>query len=326
MTQKKELLKDLFKATQSEPSGVSRRLFLAKHPNDIEEVERLVEVGQIKYRDGKYLRLPLLGLIELASVLPDAESMRYLCSHLFDVLRASFIENPDEKFSVREIAILADMPNKRVEIAFGFLLDAPIFESLSTYPNGSHFDIVLSDRILKYQTFNDLVGAMHQQIQKLQHSGVAQKDGNGEVTGAQGMALAHSYVDPARLSKLNSLLNKKWDPTRLVRMCEELNEAFERDAFITCSMLVRSIVDHIPPIFGYKSFSEVANNYSCSKSFRKSMQQLDNSLRNHADANLHTQIRRKESLPTRTQVAFWSDLDKLLEEVVRVLEDDENQR
>lgn len=156
----------------------------------------------------------------------------------------------------------------------------------------------------------------------METSGVTENPGNEKGTAGPGMSSAHSYVDPVRLRELRSVSSKKWDLARLVRMCEELNGAFERDAFITCSMLVRSIVDHIPPIFDCKSFSEVANNYSGSRSFRGSMQHLDKSLRNHADGNLHTQIRRKESLPTRTQVAFWSDLDKLLEEIIRVLEDD----
>jgi hypothetical protein len=319
---KMKLLRDLFKATRAESQGVSRRGFLAKHPNDIEEVERLIAAGEIQYRDDKNLRLPLLGLIELAHVMPEVESVRYLCSHLFDVLRTAFIDHPDGKLSVPEIAVLADMPDRRVAVAFGFLLDAPIFESWSTSPSGFHADIMLSDRILKYQAFDDLVDAMRAQRRKMETSGVTEKPGDEKGTAGQGMSSAHSYVDPARLSELRSVVSKKWDLTRLVRVCEELNGAFERDAFITCSMLVRSIVDHVPPIFGCKSFSELANNYAGSKSFRGSMQHLDKSLRNHADGNLHTQIRRKESLPTRTQVAFWSDLDKLLEETIRLLEDD----
>jgi hypothetical protein len=108
-------------------------------------------------------------------------------------------------------------------------------------------------------------------------------------------------------------------------MCEELNGVFEQRSFIACSMLVRGIVDHVPPIFGCKTFSEVANNYAGGKSFRSSMRHLDQSLRNLADGNLHTQIRRTESLPTEMQIKFWADLDKLLEETVRVLNDDRPQ-
>jgi hypothetical protein len=84
-------------------------------------------------------------------------------------------------------------------------------------------------------------------------------------------------------------------------------------------MVVRAIVDHVPPIFGYKSFGGVVNNYPSAKSFRGSMQRLDGSLRNVADAHLHVQIRSRESVPTPAQVDFRADLDVLLAEVVRLM-------
>jgi hypothetical protein len=129
----------------------------------------------------------------------------------------------------------------------------------------------------------------------------------------------HFYVDQRRLEELRAAQSDKWDLKRLIRMCEELNSSYEDGSYIACSMLVRSIVDHVPPIFGKQLFAEVASNYAGSKSFRASMFQLDRSLRNLADGNLHTHIRRTESLPTETQVRFWADLDKLLEEIVRIL-------
>jgi len=83
-------------------------------------------------------------------------------------------------------------------------------------------------------------------------------------------------------------------------------------------MLVRAIADHVPPVFGCASFPEVANNYACAASFKKSMQNLNQSLRNIADAHLHVQIRKSESVPTAVQVNFSADLDVLLAEVLRI--------
>jgi hypothetical protein len=51
------------------------------------------------------------------------------------------------------------------------------------------------------------------------------------------------------------------------------------------------------------------------------MKHLQGSLRALADGNLHTQIRRTESVPAQTQINFWADLDKLLEETIRLLQD-----
>ena len=106
--------------------------------------------------------------------------------------------------------------------------------------------------------------------------------------------------------------------TRLARMCEELNLASAADAHITKAVLVRAIVDHVPPIFSCRNFGEVANNYPGSKSFRGSVQHLDTSLRNIANGHLHEQIRKNEVLPSPQQVDFRQDLDALLAEIVRI--------
>ena len=83
-------------------------------------------------------------------------------------------------------------------------------------------------------------------------------------------------------------------------------------------MLVRAITDHVPTLFGTKTFSQVAANYGGSASFKKSMEHLDRSLRNIADGILHEQIRNKESLPSAQQVDFRQDLDRLLGEIARI--------
>lgn len=128
-----------------------------------------------------------------------------------------------------------------------------------------------------------------------------------------------SYVEESRLVELHSLTCRKWDFARLVRLCEELNIAYEHDCHMAAAMVVRAIVDHVPPVFGYKSFGEVVSNYPGAKSFHGSMKHLDGSLRNVADAHLHIQIRNRESVPTPAQVDFRADVDVLLAEIVRLM-------
>ncbi len=83
-------------------------------------------------------------------------------------------------------------------------------------------------------------------------------------------------------------------------------------------MLFRAIIDHIPPIFNSHSFQEVCANHG-GRSFKEHMTHLDKSLRKIADGHLHSQIRKKESLPNSTQVNYSQDLDVLLSEIYRVL-------
>ncbi len=125
------------------------------------------------------------------------------------------------------------------------------------------------------------------------------------------------YIEPARIQELKSLTAVNYDLTKLIRLCDELNNSFAEECYFATAMLARAILDHVPPLFGFKNFVEVAN--SRSKSTKASLLNLSNSLRNIADSHLHLQIRRSESLPTARQVDFATDMDVLLSEVCRVL-------
>ena len=128
-----------------------------------------------------------------------------------------------------------------------------------------------------------------------------------------------NYIDPGRMAELRALGTAKCDVSKLVRLCEELNLGRNSYCYFSIIMLTRAIIDHVPPIFGCSKFSEVANNYLGSKSFRESMQHLENSSRKIADQHLHCQIRKSETVPTLAQVNFANDLDVLLAEIVRLL-------
>lgn len=127
------------------------------------------------------------------------------------------------------------------------------------------------------------------------------------------------YVDNKRIEELKNIVNQDFDLTRLIKLCEEINIAHQNDGFMSIAMIMRAIIDHIPPIFKVPSFAEVANNYGGSKSFNDSMKLLQRSLRRVADSHLHVQIRRRETLPAFTQVNFKADLDLLLSEIIRLL-------
>lgn len=152
---------------------------------------------------------------------------------------------------------------------------------------------------------------------------VAQKilkviDSGLSITSLSNLGVSEFYIDPNRIVDLKSLSSIKFDLIKLIRFCEELNSCYQNGNSLSVIMLVRAILDHTPPIFGYKIFVEVANNYG-GKSLKKSLLNLQNSSRNIADAHLHEAIRSKETLPNKTQVDFRNDLDVLLSEIVRLL-------
>jgi len=125
------------------------------------------------------------------------------------------------------------------------------------------------------------------------------------------------YVSESRINELAEIEHSKYDLTKLIELLHELNIANNHQMYIVVAMIVRSILDHIPPILECSTFSEVTNNYQSGRSFKKSMLHLQNSLRNVADSFLHQQIRKSEVLPTFSQIDFRADLDVLLAEIVR---------
>ena len=127
------------------------------------------------------------------------------------------------------------------------------------------------------------------------------------------------FIDPQRISGLEALHPSDFDLSKLIMMCKELDTCFRSGCYLAVAALTRSLLDHVPPIFKMEAFTEVANNYGGTRSFKDSMQHLERSARNIGDTHLHTRIRRRETLPTPTQVNFANDLDVLLGEIVRLL-------
>ncbi|MEA2344255.1 MAG: hypothetical protein QOF63_2424 [Thermoanaerobaculia bacterium] len=127
------------------------------------------------------------------------------------------------------------------------------------------------------------------------------------------------FVDASRLHDLKQINSSSFDLSRLIALCEELNITWREGAHHGTAMLVRAVLDHVPPIFGVSSFVQVASNYGGAKSFKEAMFGLESAARKIADAHLHTKVRKSESLPTSTQVNFSPQMDVLLAEVVRIL-------
>src|SRR5260370_20319180 len=127
------------------------------------------------------------------------------------------------------------------------------------------------------------------------------------------------YVDEVRIADLRRATSTKYDLRKLIALCEELNINYRSQCYHAVAALTRTLLYHVPPLLGCRSFAEVANNYQGTKSFKEVMQRLEGAARTIADMHLHTPIRAQESLPSRTQVNFSNEIDVLLAEVIRGL-------
>jgi len=126
------------------------------------------------------------------------------------------------------------------------------------------------------------------------------------------------YVDPKRIEDLKMIKLQDFDLRRLVLLCENINIAYRNGAFLTIPLLIRTILNHIPPIFkeDFEKFEEVINNYSGGKSFKEQMEILNSSMRKLADNYLHSNIGSSVLIPNETQIDQKTNLDVLLSKII----------
>lgn len=142
---------------------------------------------------------------------------------------------------------------------------------------------------------------------------------NSAVAKQDAPAATLALIAEERIEQLRRLKCSQFDLKKLVRLCEEINAVYGAGCYFATAMLIRGVLDHVPPLFGFKTFNEVVNNYaSGGKAFRDHMEHLHKGSRKVADAYLHMPVRQSETLPTPQQVNSGQNLDALLAEIVRV--------
>ncbi|MBD2255760.1 hypothetical protein H6G14_31780 [Nostoc parmelioides FACHB-3921] len=131
--------------------------------------------------------------------------------------------------------------------------------------------------------------------------------------------LPDNYVNYQIIEYLKLVKSSKFDLDKLVGFCEELNSSFNSGNYIASILVIRAIINHIPPIFGQQTFHQVISQVS--KSRRELFKPLEEIARDVADLHTHDVIRHKENLPTRNQVEpFKPNLEFLLQEILVEME------
>ncbi|MDH6607323.1 hypothetical protein M2164_002958 [Streptomyces sp. SAI-208] len=128
-----------------------------------------------------------------------------------------------------------------------------------------------------------------------------------------------SYVSGKIVNDLKSIASSsKLNCEKLLNLISELNAAYSGGNAYSAHAMIRAIIDHIPPVFGFTKFSEVHNNWTWGRTDKNYMSKLSD-FRATADDVLHRQISNNadliemEDLPPRT----W--LNRLLQECVQQL-------
>lgn len=303
-----ELFAGLIKESQSILIEYEHRSFYYKEESFIDfnilSVNGCLTEYQFKKRIQKLIRDSFIKLNRHIQTIPNDEKIDFLDSIKDELDELTFIVEDDTQiFEESEYG-------QREEHHFKTFVK-PTFKGTKD-DNIKYYENSISRKVENYaEIWLEVIGEAKQKVDFLINQIDLISD-NGIETNE------FSYVDLSRIDELKKIQIKDFDLTRLIKQCEELNDAFQKGNPYSVILLVRAIIDHISPIFGKKNFQEVASNYG-SRSFKESMDRLDKSLRKIADSGLHQQIRKKETLPNKTQVNFSNDLDVLLQEIVRIL-------
>lgn len=123
------------------------------------------------------------------------------------------------------------------------------------------------------------------------------------------------FLNPGVIVELSSVTNPNYDLKKLVLVCEELNDAYARGNYITSAILIRTVLNHIPPIFGCKTFNDVVA--QSGRSVKAILGRLNDEARPIADLHAHIQIRNIETLPTINQIEpFKAAFEVLVQEII----------
>jgi hypothetical protein len=122
-------------------------------------------------------------------------------------------------------------------------------------------------------------------------------------------------ISPDLIKALRKAKPNSFDALRLAEYCREINSGFTHGNLISCLLLMRAVLDHVPPVFGHMDFSQVVAH--ASRSLKDNFEHLDESLRKIGDLYTHQHMRKKEHLPTPGQVEkFGPQFELLLQDVL----------
>lgn len=121
-------------------------------------------------------------------------------------------------------------------------------------------------------------------------------------------------INPALIGRLAEMGSNRVDVASLVRMCREINSSHAHGNVLATVLVMRTVLNHVPPVFGYETFGQVVANVG--KSLKESLDHLEKGLRKVADFHTHRKMTAAEFYPSVAQVEpFKPQFEVLLQQV-----------
>lgn len=113
------------------------------------------------------------------------------------------------------------------------------------------------------------------------------------------------------------------DLRTLIELCNSINFNYSNGKNLATIILLRVLVDHIPPIFNQPTFEAVASSYGWIGSNKKIILNISDNLKNICHKYIHHEITHKEMLPSDEELDFKANFETLLQEIIRLLNKDD---
>ena len=122
-------------------------------------------------------------------------------------------------------------------------------------------------------------------------------------------------IDAGLIERLSNAQSPTLDVAFLVRMLREINSCFAHGNLVATTLLMRAVLNYVPPLFGHETFPQVVANIG--RSLKDSFGHLENGLRKIADFHTHRRIGPVELYPSPAQVEpFKPQFELLVQQVV----------
>lgn len=131
----------------------------------------------------------------------------------------------------------------------------------------------------------------------------------------EGLVEAASFIAPEVLARLRSIKPTRLDFRKLIGFCEEIDDAYRRGNHLSTILLIRAVMNHVPPVFGQTTFAAVVA--QAGRSVKPMLERLEGEARPIADLHTHHLMRARESVPSRNQIEpYKGSFELLLQEVI----------
>ena len=123
------------------------------------------------------------------------------------------------------------------------------------------------------------------------------------------------FINEKIIEELENLNNPRFDTIKLLQYLKEVNKSYDEENFLSCILLLRAVLNYIPPVFGHSTFSQVVS--QSGRSLKDVFSFLEEGLRKIADLHTHRVISSNEYLPTNSEISpYKPQFEILIQEVI----------